>query len=54
MKFASDNRAGVSPEILDALAREAGGFGGAYGEVSPDGEAHFPVVVAKIGELMKT
>ncbi|HKY14380.1 MAG TPA: beta-eliminating lyase-related protein [Microthrixaceae bacterium] len=32
MKFASDNRAGVSPEILDALAREAGGFGGAYGE----------------------
>jgi len=29
-------------------------LGGAYGEVSPDGEAHFPVVVAKIGELMKT
>jgi pimeloyl-ACP methyl ester carboxylesterase len=27
--------------------------GKAYGEVSPDGEAHFPVVVAKIGELMK-
>jgi pimeloyl-ACP methyl ester carboxylesterase len=28
-------------------------LGAAYGEVSPDGEAHFPVVVAKIGELMK-
>jgi pimeloyl-ACP methyl ester carboxylesterase len=25
-----------------------------YGEVSPDGEAHFPVVAAKIGEMMKT
>ena len=29
-------------------------LGTAYGEVSPDGAAHFPVVVAKIGELMKT
>jgi pimeloyl-ACP methyl ester carboxylesterase len=29
-------------------------LGAAYGEVSPDGEAHFPVVVAKIGEMMKT
>jgi len=28
-------------------------LGEAYGEVSPDGAAHFPVVVAKIGELMK-
>ena len=28
-------------------------LGTAYGEVSPDGEAHFPVVAAKIGELMK-
>ena len=28
-------------------------LGTAYGEVSPDGEEHFPVVVAKIGELMK-
>ena len=28
-------------------------LGAAYGEVSPDGEAHFPVVAAKIGELMK-
>jgi pimeloyl-ACP methyl ester carboxylesterase len=29
-------------------------LGPAYGEVSPDGEAHFPVVAAKIGEMMKT
>jgi pimeloyl-ACP methyl ester carboxylesterase len=29
-------------------------LGSAYGEVSPDGEAHFPVVAAKIGEMMKT
>src|SRR3954447_10898753 len=29
-------------------------LGTAYGEVSPDGEAHFPVVAAKIGELMKS
>jgi pimeloyl-ACP methyl ester carboxylesterase len=28
-------------------------LGAAYGEVSPDGAEHFPVVVAKIGELMK-
>jgi hypothetical protein len=29
-------------------------LGPAYGEVSPDGEAHFPVVAAKIGELART
>jgi pimeloyl-ACP methyl ester carboxylesterase len=29
-------------------------LGTAYGEVSPDGEGHFPVVVAKIGEMMRT
>jgi pimeloyl-ACP methyl ester carboxylesterase len=29
-------------------------LGKAYGEVSPDGEAHFPVVAAKIAELSKT
>ncbi|MGY1615348.1 alpha/beta fold hydrolase [Geodermatophilus sp. SYSU D00691] len=27
-------------------------LGSSYGEVSPDGEEHFPLVVAKIGELM--
>jgi pimeloyl-ACP methyl ester carboxylesterase len=29
-------------------------LGRAYGEVSPDGEAHFPVVAAKIGEMART
>jgi pimeloyl-ACP methyl ester carboxylesterase len=29
-------------------------LGAAYGEVSPDGEGHFPVVVAKVGEMMTT
>jgi len=28
-------------------------LGTSYGEVSPDGEEHFPVVVAKIGRLME-
>ena len=28
-------------------------LGATYGEVSPDGEAHFPVVAAKIGEMAK-
>jgi pimeloyl-ACP methyl ester carboxylesterase len=28
-------------------------LGRSYGEVSPDGEAHFPVVVAKIAELLQ-
>jgi threonine aldolase len=32
MQFASDNRAGVAPEILDAIAAEASTFGGAYAE----------------------
>jgi pimeloyl-ACP methyl ester carboxylesterase len=29
-------------------------LGRAYGEVSPDGEAHFPLVAAKIAELART
>jgi pimeloyl-ACP methyl ester carboxylesterase len=29
-------------------------LGPSYGEVSPDGEAHFPVVATKIGEMAKT
>jgi threonine aldolase len=32
MQFASDNRAGITPEILDAIAEEASRFGGAYAE----------------------
>jgi pimeloyl-ACP methyl ester carboxylesterase len=29
-------------------------LGPSYGEVSPDGEAHFPVVAEKIGQMAKT
>jgi pimeloyl-ACP methyl ester carboxylesterase len=29
-------------------------LGSSYGEVSPDGQEHFPDVVAKIGEMMTT
>ncbi|MGQ7791549.1 threonine aldolase family protein [Faunimonas sp. B44] len=36
MHFASDNWAGAAPEILDAIAREAGRFGRAYGESELD------------------
>jgi threonine aldolase len=32
MRFASDNRAGLAPAVLDAIASEGAGFGGAYGE----------------------
>jgi pimeloyl-ACP methyl ester carboxylesterase len=35
---------------LDAVVQF---LGASYGEVSPDGEAHFPVVAAKIGVLMQ-
>ncbi|HSS10342.1 MAG TPA: hypothetical protein VLL25_10675, partial [Acidimicrobiales bacterium] len=27
------------------------GFGAAYGEVSPDGEEHYPVVIRKVAEM---
>ncbi len=32
MRFASDNRAGAMPEVIEALAAEGAHFGGAYGE----------------------
>ena len=32
MQFASDNRAGVCPEVLEAIVQEAGHVGGGYGE----------------------
>ena len=43
----------VLAQAIRAGAASRDFFGTAYGEVSPDGEAHFPVVAAKIGELMK-
>ena len=36
MDFASDNWAGAAPEIVDAIAREAGRFGAAYGDSEID------------------
>ena len=36
MDFASDNWAGAAPEVVDAIAREAGRFGAAYGDSEID------------------
>ena len=36
MNFSSDNWAGAAPQIIDALAREAGHYGGAYGTSDTD------------------
>ena len=36
MNFSSDNWAGAAPQIIDALAREAGHYGGAYGSSDTD------------------
>jgi threonine aldolase len=43
MRFASDNRAGVCPEVLDALVDEASRYGPAYGEDD---------VTAQVSELL--
>jgi pimeloyl-ACP methyl ester carboxylesterase len=48
-----DKSGEASPEAELDVDEVVEFLGSAYGEVSPDGEAHFPVVVAKIGELMK-
>jgi pimeloyl-ACP methyl ester carboxylesterase len=42
------------PDMGFDVDQVVGFLGKSYGEVSPDGEEHFPVVVAKIGELVKT
>jgi pimeloyl-ACP methyl ester carboxylesterase len=49
-----DKSGEASPEAELDVDEVVAFLGSAYGEVSPDGEAHFPVVVAKIGELMKS
>jgi threonine aldolase len=36
MNFSSDNWAGAAPQIIDAVAREAGHYGGAYGASDTD------------------
>jgi len=37
MNFSSDNWAGAAPQIIDAMAQEAGHYGGAYGTSDTDG-----------------
>src|SRR3954470_4130755 len=41
------------PDMGFDVDQVVGFLGKSYGEVSPDGEAHFPVVVAKIAELVE-
>jgi pimeloyl-ACP methyl ester carboxylesterase len=48
-----DKSGEAAPDMEFDLDEVVQFLGGAYGEVSPDGEEHFPVVAAKIGELMK-
>jgi pimeloyl-ACP methyl ester carboxylesterase len=49
------NKSGAAmPEMAWDVEQVTQFLGPAYGEVSPDGEAHFPVVAAKIGVLAAT
>jgi len=49
------NKSGSATPDMEFDVDQAVPFlGPAYGEVSPDGEAHFPVVAAKIAELART
>jgi pimeloyl-ACP methyl ester carboxylesterase len=49
------NKSGAAQPDAELDVDQVVGFlGKAYGEVSPDGEAHFPVVAAKIAELGKS
>ncbi len=45
------NRAGWLPGVLDAEADPPVFFADSYGEVSPDGRAHYPVVAAKLARM---
>jgi pimeloyl-ACP methyl ester carboxylesterase len=49
------NKSGAAqPDVELDVDQLTAYLGKAYGEVSPDGEAHFPIVAAKIAELSKT
>jgi pimeloyl-ACP methyl ester carboxylesterase len=49
------NKSGAAlPEVEMDVDQVVAYLGKAYGEVSPDGEAHFPVVASKIAEMAKT
>jgi pimeloyl-ACP methyl ester carboxylesterase len=45
---------GAMPDMELEVDQVVPFLGPAYGEVSPDGEAHFPVVAAKIAEMART
>ncbi|TFV85820.1 alpha/beta hydrolase [Blastococcus sp. CT_GayMR16] len=48
-----DKSGEAAPDMEFDVDQVVAFLGEAYGEVSPDGVEHFPVVVAKIGEMMK-
>jgi pimeloyl-ACP methyl ester carboxylesterase len=48
-----DKSGEAAPDMEFDAAQVVPFLGPAYGEVSPDGEAHFPVVVDKIGEMFR-
>jgi pimeloyl-ACP methyl ester carboxylesterase len=48
------NRDGWVPGVLDADADPPAFFADSYGEVSPDGRAHYPVVAAKLAQMHST
>jgi pimeloyl-ACP methyl ester carboxylesterase len=49
------NKSGAAlPDMELDVDQVVAHLGPAYGEVSPDGEAHFPVVAAKIAEMAQT
>jgi pimeloyl-ACP methyl ester carboxylesterase len=47
------DKSGEAADMAFDLDEVVAFLGPAYGEVSPDGEGHFPVVAAKIAELMR-
>jgi pimeloyl-ACP methyl ester carboxylesterase len=49
-----NNSGSAMPDIAGNVEQVTEFLGRAYGEVSPDGGAHFPVVAAKIGVLTAT
>jgi pimeloyl-ACP methyl ester carboxylesterase len=48
-----DKSGEAAPDMEFDLDQVVPFLGPAYGEVSPDGEDHFPVVAAKIGEMFR-
>ena len=49
------NKSGAAqPDVELDVDQVVAFLGKAYGEVSPDGEAHFPIVAAKIAEMAKS